>query len=414
GACAAGFGNCDGAAANGCETATTSITNCGGCGRACALPNATPVCTAGACAVGACAAGFGNCDRVAANGCELDLRSDSLNCGSCGRSCAVGQACSNGACVSACPAGTTFCAGGCVSLQTSAANCGACGTRCSATQTCTAGACVGAPPDNDTLAGATTLNLSTPTVEFSADTTNATSQATTPCLPAGANQSGDLFYRLTLTQREVVYADTFGGAYDSVLFFTDATGAPIATSRTAGDTVCNDDAEGFCAGQGLNSMVVTVLDPGTWYLVLSGYANRRGATAVHLEHVPAGAGVLAALAQGVGSATGVVAASPTTGAVSSGTCGGAGLENAYWWRTCPGTATSTLTAQTCGSAAFDTVLHAVHGNGTRACNDNGAGACGVQSDLSSPYAQTARLHALFVDAFAAGGSGAYTVRFNRP
>jgi hypothetical protein len=415
GACTAGFGDCDRAPANGCETALTSVTNCGACGTRCAFANAAATCSASrVCTLGACAAGFGNCDRVAGNGCELDLRTNSLNCGACGRSCAVGQACSDGACVAACPTGTTFCSGGCFNLQTAATNCGACGVRCGAGQTCAAGACVAAPPANDTRAGATVLNLAQPTVDFTADTTNATNEATTPCIGSGANQGGDLFYRFTLTQRELVYVDTFGSAYDTALFFTNEAGVPVSASRTAGDTVCNDDANGFCNGQGLNSMVVTSLDAGTWYLVLSGFADRRGAAVVHLEHVPAGAGVLAALAQGAGSATGVLATSPTTGAVSSGTCGGAGLENAYWWRTCPGAATSTLTAQTCGSAAFDTVLNVVHGNGTRACNDNGGGVCGLQSDLTSTYPQAVRLHALFVDAFAAGAGGAYTLRFNRP
>jgi hypothetical protein len=414
GACAAGFGNCDRAATNGCETALSTVTDCGACGNRCNLANATAACTGGACSVGACAAGFGNCDRVASNGCELDLRTDSLNCGACARRCNVGQACAGGACVSACPAGTTFCSGGCFDLRSSTAHCGACGTRCASGQTCTAGACVAAPPANDTRAGATVLSLAQPTVEFTADTRSATNQTAVPCLTAGVNTGADLFYQFTLSQRELVYVDTFGSAYDTVLYFTDAAGVPVSASRTAGDTVCNDDAGGFCTGQGLTSMVVTSLDAGTWYLVLSGYANRTGTATVHLEHVPAGAGTLAALAQGVGSTAGVLATTPATGAVTSGTCGGAGLENAYWWRSCPGAATSTLTAQTCGSAAFDTVLHVMHGNGTRACNDNGAVTCGLQSDLTSTYAQTARLHALFVDAFAAGTGGAYTLRYNRP
>ncbi|MFO0652052.1 MAG: hypothetical protein U0326_37880 [Polyangiales bacterium] len=95
--CNAGFGNCDGNAANGCETATTtSLANCGACGRACSLPNATVACAAGACNLTACAAGFGNCDGNAANGCEVNLNSTAIHCGMCGRACATGQLCSAG------------------------------------------------------------------------------------------------------------------------------------------------------------------------------------------------------------------------------------------------------------------------------------------------------------------------------
>jgi hypothetical protein len=47
-ACNAGFGDCDGMAANGCETNTTSSAqNCGSCGRVCA--NNVPYCFNSAC-----------------------------------------------------------------------------------------------------------------------------------------------------------------------------------------------------------------------------------------------------------------------------------------------------------------------------------------------------------------------------
>ncbi len=42
--------------------------NCGRCGAACNATNGTATCAAAACAVGACNAGFGDCDRAAANG----------------------------------------------------------------------------------------------------------------------------------------------------------------------------------------------------------------------------------------------------------------------------------------------------------------------------------------------------------
>ena len=108
--CNAGYGDCDGVAANGCETdLNATVGSCGACGRACALANATASCAAGACAVASCAAGFGNCDGVASNGCETDLRGSNGNCGRCGAVCGAGTVCSGGACGSICGAGTTYC-----------------------------------------------------------------------------------------------------------------------------------------------------------------------------------------------------------------------------------------------------------------------------------------------------------------
>jgi len=154
--CFAGFGDCDGQAANGCEVNIASdAQSCGFCGNACVTPNATPMCAGGACGVAACDAGFGDCDLVAANGCEVDITSNVQSCGACGNACSLPNAtpmCSGGACgVASCNAGFGDCDGqasnGCETSTTSdAQNCGACGVSCAAafpngTGVCTASAC---------------------------------------------------------------------------------------------------------------------------------------------------------------------------------------------------------------------------------------------------------------------------------
>src|SRR5439155_23743754 len=96
--CGAGQACC-----NGVCTALNTTSNCGACGHACAAPaNATATCTNGACGY-ACLTGFADCDGQASNGCEVNLKTDSRNCGACGHVCPAGKSCVNGVCP--CPTG---------------------------------------------------------------------------------------------------------------------------------------------------------------------------------------------------------------------------------------------------------------------------------------------------------------------
>jgi hypothetical protein len=105
--CAAGFADCNRSASDGCEVNTqSSVSNCGACGTVCSLANATPVCAAGVCRVGSCNAGFADCDRNPANGCEVNLNTNASHCGRCGNACPGGGACTAGACGLRCNSGT--------------------------------------------------------------------------------------------------------------------------------------------------------------------------------------------------------------------------------------------------------------------------------------------------------------------
>jgi hypothetical protein len=153
-ACDAGRADCNAAAADGCEvTLAADVRNCGACGSACSLPNASAMCAGGRCAVAACNAGFADCDGNPANGCEVILGSDTANCGACGARCAPANGtgvCASGRCgVLACNPGFADCdrdpSNGCeVTLASDARNCNACGNVCSpanATGRCAGGAC---------------------------------------------------------------------------------------------------------------------------------------------------------------------------------------------------------------------------------------------------------------------------------
>ncbi len=152
GSCSSGWGDCDGLYGNGCETNTSgSVTNCGSCGFTCNGTNGTPSCATGVCGI-ACAGGYGNCDGSAANGCETTLASSPSNCGSCGSVCSYAHAsalCSASSCqMGTCSPGYGDCTGGaadgCETALTTVTNCGACGVGCSnghGSTACTSGSC---------------------------------------------------------------------------------------------------------------------------------------------------------------------------------------------------------------------------------------------------------------------------------
>jgi hypothetical protein len=99
GYCTTFFADCDGIAANGCETNVAfDVNNCGMCYFVCTVPNATPSCTWGKCTIGMCNAGYLDCNASPSDGCEVDGQTDPANCGMCGNACAAGHLCAGGAC----------------------------------------------------------------------------------------------------------------------------------------------------------------------------------------------------------------------------------------------------------------------------------------------------------------------------
>jgi hypothetical protein len=105
GTCLHGWGTCDGDSSNGCETnLTNNRSHCGACGNSCdnatRPPNVARLdCASSSCSViAACNTGWGDCDGAFANGCEASLKSDDLNCGACGNECTEGFVCKSGKC----------------------------------------------------------------------------------------------------------------------------------------------------------------------------------------------------------------------------------------------------------------------------------------------------------------------------
>ncbi|MDY0000125.1 MAG: hypothetical protein RBU30_02395 [Polyangia bacterium] len=105
GACALGtcenqWGNCDTVAGNGCETDLTStLEHCSACNNSCARPHANMSCQDGTCHFSGCQTDYENCDgNLELNGCEVYLKFDPSNCGSCNYQCYSGFECNNAWC----------------------------------------------------------------------------------------------------------------------------------------------------------------------------------------------------------------------------------------------------------------------------------------------------------------------------
>ncbi|HEY3358711.1 MAG TPA: choice-of-anchor D domain-containing protein [Polyangia bacterium] len=133
--CDPGYRDCDGTAANGCETRTSDdVANCGACGKTCtqAAGHGTTSCAAGACQP-ICATGFKDCNGDPADGCEANTTVELQHCGSCTNACTNphgSTSCNGTACVPVCDSGWGDCNGnpsdGCETELATATWCGAC------------------------------------------------------------------------------------------------------------------------------------------------------------------------------------------------------------------------------------------------------------------------------------------------
>ncbi|MCC6664188.1 MAG: hypothetical protein IT375_10620 [Polyangiaceae bacterium] len=131
-ACSAGWADCNGSAADGCESHTLADhDHCGTCGKSC---SAMAVCLSGKCEA--------NCGTLTdCSGSCVNTASDPKNCGACGNACEASETCSSGSCKCA-SSSLTKCGGACVNLMTDKQNCGVCGKQCTGvTAQCLSGVC---------------------------------------------------------------------------------------------------------------------------------------------------------------------------------------------------------------------------------------------------------------------------------
>jgi hypothetical protein len=151
GSCNLNYANCNNNPDDGCEVnLMTDANNCRLCGTKCSFPNATATCSNGYCLIDSCNLGYANCNNNNYDGCEVNLKTDVNNCGTCLSRCSFANAtaaCSNGSCaIGSCNLGYANCNNtsydGCeVNLLNDSDNCGSCGNKCGFLYHCDKGEC---------------------------------------------------------------------------------------------------------------------------------------------------------------------------------------------------------------------------------------------------------------------------------
>ena len=314
--------------------------------------------------------------------------------------------------------GTTCTAGVGQCLRTGTNQCNAAGdgVTCNATagtpiaETCGDGVdqdCNGADatcPTNDLPGGA--VNISGGGT-FTVDLTNARNDQDFTGTSCGLSGGRDVFYTFTLPAPEVVYVDTFGSNFDTVVRIFNGSCTALGANRA-----CYDDA---CSG--LQTQGAIQLAAGTYCVVLDQYSSSQTLGNASLTFTRAGR-TGTAIATGSGTVTGTTVGGANV--TQAGTCAvglSQGPDVAYHFLACPAQ-TLTVAANTCAtSASWDSILYLrkAPAPDDLACNDDSATACGTASPIrlsnfTGASAAGPGLFWLTVDGYN-GASGAYTLNY---
>jgi hypothetical protein len=258
-------------------------------------------------------------------------------------------------------------------------------------------------PPNDLPAGAIDISNGG---AFTVDLTAAHDDnyaATTPTLDCGDPGGRDAFYTFTLPAEEVVYFDSFGSNFDTVIRVLAG-----SCSFTPGATkACADDACATTLSQGAID-----LPAGTYCLVVDQFSSTTTAGAATLTFKRGGRPGLA-LPSTSGTVTGT-----TTGKANLSIAGceanSAQPDVGYYFLSCPNRSYA-VSASTCTGSAFDTVLYVRAGAATTAdvaCSDDEP-ACGTyNSKISGATVAGPNLDWLIVDGFGQTGNGNYSITYS--
>ena len=290
-------------------------------------------------------------------------------------------------------------------------NGGGTGTQCDAVarapsaETCADGIdqdCNGADvscPTNDVPAGALDISAGgTFTVDLSAarDDQN---DAGSFCGSIGGR---DVFYKFTLPAAEVVYFETFGSNFDSVVRIYAG-----ACTATGARQTCADDSCGIRQTQGALQLAA-----GSYCLVMDQYSSFQTMGASVLTFVRGGR-TGAAIIPVTGSVTGNTTALSNQSTSTSCQPNASGPDQGYYFMTCPAVA-SVVSADVCTGTTYDSIVALRKGNANAAdvaCADDGGCTGALQSNLPDSTLNTSGLYWFIVDGYN-GAAGAFTLNYS--
>jgi hypothetical protein len=240
-------------------------------------------------------------------------------------------------------------------------------------------------------------------VDLQTDTTGAPHSIGAPCTTDG----GEMFFALSFSKPVLLYADTFGASYPTVLYLLDESCTPLSAPTMAGDAICS---AGACGSS--QSQIVALLYAGDYELGVSGAGAAAGPVNVHLQWALAPSGALTQLPQGSSTQSGTTVGGGGNIDGLGSSCQAAGPEDGFWWTSCPADSGGTLHASLCGGATFETVLEAqLPGASPYAC---GVDSCGLQSSLTTDVPAGAGLRVLSVEGQSGSDYGPYSMTATRP
>jgi hypothetical protein len=242
------------------------------------------------------------------------------------------------------------------------------------------------------------IPMDNPHIDLTVSTDGESHDYDLPCATGG----NDIVLSFYLDRTEMVYADTFGTSWNTILAFSPT--CPLTEPQAVdGMVTCNDDACGSTQSQ-----TFAILPNGRYYLVLSGANGESGSATIHFQHAPVGTGSNLNLPEGSSSLTG------TTGGFGAlAACDAVGPEDCYWWTSCPDYAGGDFSASTCGGAAFDVTMSLqIPRIDATTCADGDS--CGLQEVMTATLPAGAGMHVLAVDGNNRGDGGKYTLVYTRP